>query len=325
MPKHSILVTKVSVHPRMKPDDLLDVSAFDKPDGDLLFAFYGFLNALDRDRLVDRQREMYTALGDISPRGRTIVAEVEGGNFGTAGVTRDVDNHEIVHQRDPNMAATYHARLVVFVPRAAKHALILIERVGREVPGRRLLDLFMTAFKANYGSHMLKYESIVESDAWMQAAELDRVTGSVNQYNWSADIADASTPRGVGRLERTLRPDGPGKHLPKSLLDLLRAKRIDAGHLLGFPDNAEPDELEVQVSAFGRSKTFVIDKEKSPRFAQVIAETGDPTPTAETVRKACVEIAPDLFRNVGVAWETRWEQGVWTPEQLKTRLEVPDE
>lgn len=135
MPKHSILVTKVSVHPRMKPDDLLDVSAFDKPDGDLLFAFYGFLNALDRDRLVDRQREMYTALGDISPRGRTIVAEVEGGNFGTAGVTRDVDNHEIVHQRDPNMAATYHARLVVFVPRAAKHALILIERVGREVRG----------------------------------------------------------------------------------------------------------------------------------------------------------------------------------------------
>ncbi|WP_328333011.1 hypothetical protein OHA70_15460 [Kribbella sp. NBC_00382] len=327
MPRHSVFVTKLSVHKRMKPGDLLDVSAFDPKhptQSDLLTLFHGMVDGVHPDRLVDRAHEVYTTLSSIDSRGRTLMVEVDGGTFGAEGLTHNVDDHKVEHKRSPNMAATSHARLFFMVPTGEQHALMFLERIGREVPARKLPELFGQAFRHNFPDFMLKTESVVETDAWLEAAKLDSVTGIVNEWNWSSDLADVGIPQSVGRLVQTLRPE-KGSKLPLSLLNGLRSKKITAGRILGFPDGNEPDEVEVQVSAHGRTKTFVINKEKTPRFALVIAEPGDPVPDAAAVRSECLQTAPELFKNVGVNWQTQWQNGEWSDDQLAVRLEVPDQ
>ncbi|MGW7682148.1 hypothetical protein ACWGID_15495 [Kribbella sp. NPDC054772] len=319
-------MTKLSVHPRRKPDDLLDVSAFKPgdPQSDLLMLFFGMLAGAHPDQLVDRTSEVYTAVSSVVPAGRTILVEVDGGNFGAEGLTWNVDDHKVEHKRNRNMAATSRARLVLLVPKGELHALMFIERIGRETPARKLPEVFVRSFRKKYPDHILESESVVESDAWLEGAKLNSITGIVKQYGWSSDIADVGVPKVVGRLEQRLRAE-KGSQLPMALFEGLRTKKIKPGSLLSFADGQEPDEVEVQVSAEGRTKTFVIDKEKTPRYALVIAEAEDVPPEAPDVLRECLQIAPELFKNVGATWQTQWDSGHWSADQLAARLEVPDE
>jgi hypothetical protein len=197
----------------VKPDQLGNV--VDLPDGtDLLDLFETVAKQeLTPDTLVRREAESYVRLQRSRRAGRSMVFEFESGRFGEEGTIRDVRTHEQVGQFARNNATAVITHGVLLVPKTGTAALAFSERSAGQGAMPGLLDHFVETFKARFPDYLMKRESVVRSEAWLKAAQLTKVQGTVRKYR-----TDKATDKGenvVGDLTHTFAPTRGEKYLPR--------------------------------------------------------------------------------------------------------------
>lgn len=323
MPRRTVSVSNVYVHTERKTKDRKAIDNFDGKGADLLTLLRGFIHGLDADLLVDDSKERYVQVTELEPAGRTLLCEVEAGWFGTSGKVTNVKTHAVEHEHTADSAATRAIRFVAVAPKGATGMLVFIEKVGGVSAGSRVLALFHQALRAKYGDQKLnfKVETMVEADAWLQKAQLEEVTGVVNAYDYSSDVADSGKVKVIGKLRVDLVPEGTKEFLPKKVWEGLKKRDLNAARVLGLNEELEVDQLQVKVRADGKSKRFAIDKEKEPALAYLLAERG--VPDVDAFKDFCFGHAKDLLPSVGAQWETGLKSGSWSADDLAVKLEMP--
>lgn len=324
MPRRTVSVTNVYVHTERKTADRKPIDNFDGKGADLLTLLRGFIANLDADLLVDNEHERYVTVTELEPAGRTLFCAVEAGWYGTSGKVTNVRTHALEHEHTEDSATTRAIRFVVVAPRGAKGMLVLGERVGGTPAATRVLSLFHLALRSKFDGEKLsfKVETMVESNAWLAKAELAQVTGIVNSYGYSSDAADTGDVKEIGRLRVELVPTGAREYLPKKVWQGLKNHNLKASEVLGLNDDLEVDNLQVKVSADGKTKTFAIEREKEPALSYLLTNRG--FPDVDAFKSFCLDHAKDLLPNVGATWNTQINSGSWTVADLGVELKMPD-
>lgn len=321
MARRSISVTQIQVHRRYQTDDHCDLAAL-PDDADLLHLVHGLLRDSDRKHLVDTDSERYNSVENMMRSGRTLTLDMTVGRFGDQGWTRNVESHQVTHEHGGDEAHTVRTRALLVVPKKGTSALLFNEHASNIGGGRAVLNLLRKAWKGRYPDWTLKFASLVESEAWLQHAQLESVTAVL--YGWNSDIADTGQKKVIGDLRHTLEPPKGRRFFPETLWHQLRDNKIKRGKLLGFGDETEPEEVKVTLEHDNLTKTFVLGNEKTPAVRYAFADNGDPMPSTEYFRNFCLDETKELFKPLGCEWKQSWAAGAWSKEALEATMAVPD-
>lgn len=309
MPRRAVTVTQLKYHPRYKTDLLRDVAKL--PDGvDMLHLVHGMVQCAAPDDFVDEDTGRYASIEKLTPQGRGLLIELDAGPFGDPAKMRDVRSHAVTHAGRADEAVTLPLRTYLVVPRQGTSALLFAEHAQATSSSTLLLRLLDRAWRDRYPDSTLSPSTLLETSAWLDAAELEAVQAV--KYGWSSDSVDDTTPKTIGDLRWIFEPPKGSKYFPQRVLEGLRSRTLDRSKLLGLPQNLQPDELIVTLGLDGRSKTFVLEGgEKTPPIRHLLSDTRDPMPTSDEFVKFCQQLAPEHFKSVGVDWDTSWTRGRW--------------
>ncbi|MBF4590434.1 hypothetical protein [Curtobacterium sp. VKM Ac-1395] len=294
----------------------------DDIDGhDLLELFYGLFVQLDKDVLRDEQRGRYTRIEEVKANGRSVVVVANSGWYGETGQTINVRTHATEHDRKVDDSATIRTRLALTVPPGGKVGLFGVERQGNEGSGPGLIELFKRSLVSSFPTYAFDTETVLETSAWSEAAELIEVTAV--SYNFTPDIADgpSAQPKPLGRLQHSIVPEKGERILPRWFWDKLRKRQLDAADFLGFGEGTSVDETIVRVEGRdGRVKSFALETERVPAIRAVLTNNGESALTETAFLRRAQDEARDYFDGMGLTWQDQWKSGQWTAEALATRL-----
>jgi hypothetical protein len=306
---------------RNRKDRYADLTKIE--DSDVLHLFHGFFNDLDPDLLRDEVSGKYVRIDDIIVTGRTVVLVAESGHFGERGQTIDVRTHQTAYSHTADESPTAMTRLGFTVAPGATTGLFCVERAGRATAAPTLIAMFRHALIAKFNTFSWPTETIVQTDAWMQASELEEVRAVVDAvaYAVPTDIANGvgAKRKFVGRVEHTLLPPKGSKRLPKWLWDMIRTGNIHASEFLGF-DGQDIDETTVVATKDGQHKRFNIQKQKTPAIRVVLTGQGEEPMTDIDFLRRCQDEAREFYDGMGLTWQETWRDGQWTPEALAATL-----
>jgi hypothetical protein len=191
-------------------------------------------------------------------------------------------------------------RGVLLVPKLGTSALVFSERSAGHggMPG--LLDQFVDTFNAKFENHLMKKHSVVKTEAWLKAAKLTKVEGTVRRYR--SDVASDPGDEVIGELTHTFAPQKGQKFLPRRIWEALRDRKLDRTKFLGFEEGTELDEVDVTLTDGTQSKTFELGNEKTPNLNLVLTASGAAAPTSQKVLATALSEAPEIFRYYGIQW-----------------------
>ncbi|WP_201406242.1 hypothetical protein [Mycobacterium intracellulare] len=300
MAKRTMGVSRLFYHVRRKPTELGNVA--DLPDGtDLLDVFEAFTeNELTPDTLVSKATESYVRLTRTIRIGRAMVLEFESGRFGEEGTIRDITTHEEVAKYKRSNATAVITHGVLLVPKSGTGALVFTERSAGQGGMSGLADHFVDVVNARFGDYLMKRQSVVRSQAWLKAAQLTKVEGTVRKYR--TDTASDVVDDVVGDLRHTFMPTRGEKYLPRRVFEALRDRKINRARFLGFPADTELDEVEVTLTDGHQSKTFEVGNEKTPNLNLVLTSSGSAAPSSRKVLDTALDEAAEIFAYYGIEW-----------------------
>lgn len=310
MPKRSLTVMHLRAFPKHQRRTKGGHELANLPGGrDLLPLYVAFVEHLREhpDELRTESNSQYGSIETFHLSHRMLFIKCSTGNFGETGAKAvDAYTHEVGHTLTDTEASVLPTRSLLLVPPVGESALLLVERAGLAASGSRLHRLFeRETWPDNYSDVTLLSEPILETEAWLEGANLTAVDAVL--YGWSPDPADAGIPSDIGVLEHSLRPKRGSGFLPQVLWSQIRKKEITPGRLLGFPDGVEPNKITVQLTNSGRRKSFEVGKESTPPVSYLLSDNGQPALTDDAFIAECLEYAKDdLFPRVGGEWQTAW-------------------
>ncbi len=319
MPKRTIGMETIRCRPghnrKKKFSKLSDIEGMD-----LLHLFHGWVASIPPDDLVDRVRGRYVRITDIVASGRSVLVEIEAGYFGTAGQTFDVATHAVSHRRSAGESATIMTRLLFTVAPGSDVGVFTSEREGNAGAGPELVKRFRLDLISHFPAYSFDVETVIESSAWAQGAELLAVTAVA--YSVPVDLAKGVVAQAqvLGQLQQRLEPMKGQKVLPAAMLTALQQGKIHASDFMGFSDGRAIDDTFVTVSRDGRKKTFALDKQRVPSIRVVISDDGAPPLTRTPFIRACQDEVRDYYQEMGFSWDESWRTGKWTPDQLKAAM-----
>jgi hypothetical protein len=293
-------VSRLWYHVKRKPNDLCNV--VDLPDGaDLMDLFESFTaNELSPDTLVRRATESYVRLQATRRSGRSLILQFESGRFGEEGKIRDIQTHKEVGGFTRTNATAVITHGVLLVPKSGTGALVYTERSAGQGGMSALTDHFLETFNARFPDHLMKRHSIVRSEAWLRAAQLTKVEGTVRRYR--TDTASDQGDNVIGDLRHTFVPTRGEKYLPRRVWEGLRNRQINRARFLGFSEDTELDEVEVTLTDGKQSKTFEVGNEKTPNLNLVLTNSGEAAPTDRKILNTALDEAAEIFRHYGIEW-----------------------
>lgn len=276
------------------------------PDGsDFLDIVDEALRSISSARITDDDRKSYAEIDGWSRRGRTILLNVIVGSYGDTGSVREVATGLEAHAITPTQAHTVLLRCMWLVPPGGLTALMFVEHGQHRSGATAVLKELRTFWQASKPDLTLLTETVVRADAWLAQADLEGIT--VISYGHQSDLADAGIPKTLGDLRSQIDPPKGQRAFPRAVKDALLNRNIDRAKLLGFPQG-DLDEVRVTLGDGAQSRTFVIDKDRTPAVRYLLSESSDPTPDDTGFRQRVSTEAPDLFSAVGGSWHTVWEQ-----------------
>lgn len=319
MPKRTIGMETIRVRPghnrKQKYANLSDIDGID-----LVHLFHGWVMSLPPDDLVDHARGRYTKITHVTPRGRSVLVEIESGYFGTAGQTYDVATHVVSHSRSAQESATVMTRLLFTVAPGGEVGVFTSEREGNSGAGPELVKRFRHDLVSHFPTYAFNVDTVIESKAWAQGADLLAVTAVA--YAVPVDLAKGLTAQPVltGQLQQRLEPIKGQKVLPAGLLTALQDHKIEASDFMAFADGRDIDDTFVTVSKNGREKTYALDKQRVPSVRVVVSDDGEPPLTNQAFTIACQNEVRDYYQEMGFSWDESWKSGTWTPQQLAVTM-----
>lgn len=275
--------------------------------GDFLNWIEGVMNNLG-DRLTDQKNKNYARVVSVArapKHPRVLVVELDLGRYGEPGHDIDTDTHQVTHPRTAREAATSRGRVIFVVPEKSDAAMMFAENVGRSSARGRIVDALKQQWmSAGYNQEwILKCESVVEMDAWLEAAELTKVTAV--EYNHSSDWQGSPGGKDLGQMTYTLEPRRKTDTLRKELLSALRSSEIPKARALGIEvDDDDLGEVKVTLKRGDVSKTFVVEREKTPSVRLDLTDLeSDPSRPNHLISRVIKE-CPYLYQVVGATWHS---------------------
>lgn len=197
-------------------------------------------------------------------------------------------------------------------PPQARAGMLVFEKVGLRSVSKAVTDAFRKSLKNRFPDVVFEFDTVVETNAWLEAARLEEMRATY--YGWSNDIADSGMVKPTGELTVVLKPEGGG-WTHKGILGRLRSRQISPGQILG-QSLGEPDQTSVTLEANGRTKTFILGKDGTPRITQLISN-GNPPPDEATFRTEALKLVKEhAFRVTGEEWKDAYRAGAWSADRL---------
>lgn len=275
------------------------------PDGsDFLDVFDAALTQISSARITDDDKKSYAEIDAWSREGRTIFVTVIVGTYGDTGSVREVNTGREAHAITPDQAHTLSLRCRLLVPPGGVTALLFVEHGQHRSAATAVLKEIKAYWLAQKPDLTLVTETVVRADAWLSEADLEGIT--VISYGHESDLADSGIPKTLGDLRSQIEPPKGQRVFPRAVKDALLSHNVDRAKLLGFRDG-DLDEVRVTLGDGTQSRTFVIDKDRTPAVRYLLSEASEPTPDDTTFRRRVSTEALDLFSAVGGSWQTSWE------------------
>jgi len=315
-------VTELWVHPRGDRKNKANLSEL--PDGELLHLFRSFAAEITPAQLTNESKESYAAVAGDDPIGRSLTLAVEVGRAGEKGRVLDTNTMTEKGTFESTDAIQVITHGVLLHPKNAKSALLFLERANSQSGVLRLLHLFIERFTTAYPDLRLEADAVVEGEAWIEHANLVRV--SAYRRHKEQDKADnvGGNPKSTyaGDLTHSLVPGAGAKSLPKAIFNDLRGGAIKVNELLSFPEDDDESEAEVTLEGNGRRKTFIIGRERRPSVSYPLSDYNEDAWTPQKIRNRIFQqqYAPDLFDRLGIDWTQGDTVGAWTTEDLGVKM-----
>lgn len=292
-------IARLWIHEFGKPKNLYDLPLL--PDGrDLLAVFEAHARAAMATSLVRNRNETYAVVTDVERDDRCLTITFSSGRFGEDGTITEVQTGNIKGSYTSADATTVITHGVILVPKAGTCALAFTERSGGFGGMSHLVETFNEKFDASTDDYRMKRATVVQSDAWLQRADLMRVTGTIRRH--TSDIATDGADEVLGTLRHVIEPEGKEKFFPRRVRDRLMQNRISRNRFLAFNENDVVDEIDITLGDGDQVKTFEIDDEKTPTLRLVLTKSGDRPLSAEKIKKRALSEAPGIFKHYGVEW-----------------------
>lgn len=316
MPNRSVVVLEAKVHEFGKPNNLINLSKIGPKNQSLLLLFNGFMMALEdnRDRLRNDLRQHYIRITKVDPSSQRVMVLGEPGHFGGGGSTWNVHTHQETRKHKIDDAPGMPVRTMLVVAPDAYVGHVFVERCAGKEIASELLDQFRVAFRRTFPDLNVKFEQVLEPDAWIATAQVEQV--QVVDRRYTTDIGDPSDQKKtkvIGRVSHTLLPPKGAKYLPRAVFDLLRSGKVPVDQLVNLQfgdgdgdvaladgtaqaDGASIEERDVSVTmsqAGGGKKTFNIDNPRRPRVSYPL-EDDSATGSDVEFRNRCFRTAPGL-------------------------------
>jgi len=262
---------------------------------DLLDLFRRWCDGLQPAELNDPANNLFVRIekGKRKPDGRFLLVPVEVGSWGEPGAVVDSDSGSVVMPLTAEQAPIGTTRAVLYVPDLGETALFFCEYSGRGSGGSRLLRAF-AAHWSEVSAFTMDLQTVVEGEAWAEAADLREVEVRVRQQ--SSDIADPSqeTKAVYSHVLRAPR----GKMLRRDLFTELKEHPSWAARTVGLPSGM-PDNSEILVTLRnreGRQKKFVLGEgDGLPALREQLNGPGQPTISDADLLKLCAGKVSDLL------------------------------
>ena len=228
------------------------------------------------------------------------------GGYGDTASVRDVTTGVEAHAITPDQAHAVPLRCLLLAPPGGISALLFVEHGQHRSAATAMLKEMKAYWREQKPDFTLVAETVLRADAWIAQADLEAIT--VISYGHESDLADSGIPKTLGDLRSQIEPTKGQRVFPRAVKDALLSRDIDRAKLLGFRSE-DLDEVRVTLGDGAQSRTFAIDKDRTPAIRYVLSEANDATPDdAEFRRRVSIE-ALELFSAVGGSWQTAWEQG----------------
>lgn len=316
-------VTELWVHPRGNRKERADLSQL--PDGDLLHLFRSFAVEVTPQQLKNDAKESHAMVVGDEPLGRSVTLAVEVGRFGEEGrlINTDTMTEKAKFGKKDAIQVITHG--VLLLPEGARSALLFLERANNQCGVVRLLDLFKKRFALCYPDLLLETDAVVESEAWLESAQLVKVSAyrRRKQHDKSENYEGAQSLKYAGELTHSLEPPPGQQALLKSIFNELREGTLKVGELLSFAEGEEESEAEVTlVGNNGKRKTFIIGRERRPSVSYPLSDYNEDAWALKRIRNHVFrkEHAEDLFDRLGIDWTNANTVGEWTAEQLGAKM-----
>lgn len=328
MPRRNLTATKISVHPKFKPHELIPLDGLPDVDADdvthdYLHMFHGFVQDVTHEHLHHSDKEQWTAVKEVAtPKGRTLLVAADTGKYGEEGTAVDIDTglSEFDYGANHSIQVTTHG--VLIVPKGAKYAILFQERSNGRCGAGRIHDVFIKAFKSQFPKLQVKTAPFLESEAWLEAAHLMEI--QVEVIKPSSDEADFDIPSlSNATYSYNIRPASEQKFLPRKVYDQLMGKNIKPGQLVSLTAGEETGKVFVTMAKDGRRKSFELHKENSPVASLLLSNHGEEAPTQNSIYSSCLKEAADYFPALGIEWNESQAHGKWTDQLLQIRTVKP--
>ncbi|AKF26979.1 hypothetical protein YH66_05110 [[Brevibacterium] flavum] len=210
------------------------------------------------------------------------------------------------------------------VPKGEQYAILFQERSNGRCGVGRLHEVFVKRFQSTFPKLMVKATPVLESEAWLDAAELMEIQVEVTKP--SSDEADFDIPAlSQATFSYNIRPSSDQKALPRKIYDQLMGRNIKPGQLIGLSKGTETGKTIVTFAKDGRRKSFELHHENQPVASILLTDHGEDALTQPLIRGRCIDEAAEYFPMMGIEWNEKMAHGDWSQDQLDVRTVKPDD
>lgn len=269
---------------------------------DLIDIFQAWASTVSTADTHDQERQNWVQVVEVlrySPR--VVVLRLSVGSYGEPGDIIETGTGTSVFHMNGTQAPTGENRAILMVPAVGESAFFLAEESARGSAGGRILKLFKHHFSAYTGAITMTTETVTESEAWSEQADLKEV--EVRIKGRSSDIADGTHVE-VGTLSYIARP----KRLsifPHGLLPQLHKRKV-VRQIVGVKDLPDDAETYVTLERDGRRKKFVLGTEGAPAIRELLNGPAEPTLSVDALVATCSEKVSDLLGRTDGVWDATW-------------------
>lgn len=269
---------------------------------DLINIFETWITRLPIADTHDQERQNWVKVEGVTRYApRVVLVQVSVGSYGEPGDIIETGTGVPVFRMNGSQAPTGENRAILMVPETGESAFFLAEESARGSAGGRILRLFKHHFSQYTSTITMKTETVTESEAWSQQADLKEV--EVRVKGRSADIADGPHVE-VGTLSYIARPKRLSA-FPRGLLPQLHKRQV-VGQVVGIGDIPDDAEVYVALEHEGRRKKFLLGGEGAPAIREVLNGATEPTLDSDALVAACAAKVSDLLGRTGGSWDSRW-------------------
>jgi hypothetical protein len=280
----------------------------------LLEHFAAYAKSVPAKGLAISKSELYLRVTNVACRGSYVMVSVESGIFGDNGKVYDVETGAFKYDKSSKQSVTTATRVVMFLPPDADQAIFAVEKAGNS-RGFTLFNSFIKAMRDHDHSFVYISANIYETDTWTELSKLTRVQLTAKEKRFSKIEGLDKDKVVVANLQQCILPPDKQKYLPDTVKQAILDRRLDATSLFSVSDDLDK-EVKITLRSNDREKTFILGKQGTPLYREVLTDDGAPQLDDDSFIKKVAESVADKYHDMGKDWNQRYETDDWDEEKL---------